>query len=72
MDRIVLEVDSVIAKTWRSFSALQRALYEKTLSALLQQSKETEFKKLLDKAGEIAVANGLDEQKLTQLLNEKD
>jgi len=72
MERIVLEVDSVVAKTWRSFSAAQRSLYEKTLSALLQQNKVIEFKKLLDKAGEIATANGLTEDQLAQLLNEKD
>ena len=72
MERIVLEVDSVVAKTWRSFSASQRSLYEKTLSVLLQENKEIEFKKLLDKAGKIAASNGLTEIELTQLLNEKD
>lgn len=72
MERIVLEVDSVVAKTWRNFSAAQRALYEKTLSMLLQQNKGAEFKKLLDSAGEIAASNGLTEDKLVQLLNEKD
>ncbi len=71
MERIVLEVDSIVAKTWRSFSASQRALYEKTISALLQDKKEIEFKKLLDKAGKIAVSNGLSEEKLNQLLNEE-
>ena len=72
MARIVLEVDSVVAKTWRSFSASQRSLYEKTLSVLLQENKEVEFRKLLDKAGKIAASNGLTEIELTQLLNEKD
>lgn len=72
MDRIVLEVDSISAKTWRSFSASQRSLYEKTISTLLREKKELEFKKLLDRAGEIAVSNGLNEEKLEQLLNEKD
>jgi hypothetical protein len=72
MERIVLEVDSVVAKTWRSFSASQRSLYEKTLSVLLQENKEVEFRKLLDKAGKIAASNGLTEIELTQLLNEKD
>lgn len=72
MERIVLEVDSVVAKTWRSFSASQRSLYEKTLSVLLQDNKEVEFKKLLDKAGKIAASNGLTELELAQLLNEKD
>ena len=72
MDRIVLEVDSAVAKTWRNFSAAQRSLYEKTLSVLLQENKEKDFKKLLDRAGKIAVANGLTDDKLTQLLNEKD
>jgi hypothetical protein len=72
MDRIVLEVDSIVAKTWRSFSASQRSIYEKTLSILLQENKEIEFKKLLDRAGEIASTNGLNDEKLKQLLNDKD
>jgi len=72
MERIVLEVDSAVAKKWRSFSASQRSLYEKTLSVLLQQNKQTEFKKLLDSAGKIAMANGLTDEKLAQLLDEKD
>lgn len=72
MERIVLEVDSVAAKTWRGFSASQRSLYEKTLSVLLHQDKDIEFKKLLDKAGEIAASNGLTEDKLAGLLNEQD
>lgn len=72
MERIVLEVDSVVAKTWRSFSASQRSLYERTLSVLLQQKKDVEFKELLDKAGEIAASNGLTEEKLAELLNEQD
>ena len=72
MERIVLEVDSVVAKTWRSFSASQRSLYEKTLSILLQENKEVEFRKLLDKAGKIAASNGLTEIELAELLNEKD
>lgn len=72
MERIVLEVDSVAAKTWRGFSASQRSLYEKTLSVLLHQDKDIEFKKLLDKAGEIASSNGLTEDKLAGLLNEQD
>lgn len=72
MDRIILEVDSIVAKTWRSFSASQRSLYEKTLSVLLQENKEEEFKKLLNRAGEIASSNGLTDEKLEQLLNEKD
>ena len=72
MDRIVLEVDSVVAKTWRNFSASQRSLYEKTISALLRENKEIEFKKILDRAAEIAASNGLNEEGLAQLLNEKD
>ncbi|QPH41623.1 hypothetical protein [Pedobacter endophyticus] len=72
MERIVLEVDSVVAKKWRSLSASQRSLYEKALSVLLQQNKQTEFLKLLDSAGKIAMANGLTDEKLAQLLDEKD
>lgn len=72
MDRIVLEVDNLVAKTWRSFSASQRSLYEKTLSVLLLENKEIEFSELLNRAGKIALANGLTDEKLEKLLNEKD
>jgi len=71
MDRIVLEVDSTVAKAWRSFSASQRAFYEKALSVLLQGDKEKQFKQILDEASSIAVSNGLDEEKLNRLLNEE-
>ena len=72
MERIILEVDSVVAKAWRNFSASQRALYEKVLSALLQGDKEKQFRSILDEAGKIAVSNGLDEEKLNQLLHEEE
>lgn len=72
MERIVLEVDSTIARAWRNISPSVKADYEKKISAVLRDLKEAEFDRLLNDAGRIAASNGLTEDKLNALLDEED
>ena len=72
MERIVLEVDDYLAKAWRNSSQADRDIYQDKISELLRELKLKEFKALLDKAGQIAESNGLTEEILEKLLNEKD
>lgn len=72
MERIVLEVDGALARAWRNTSPDLRLVYESKIADLLRELKKAEFDKLLDKAGRIAAENGLTEEKLNELLNEKD
>lgn len=71
MERIVLEVDDAIARAWRNITPSKRAKYEKKIGEILRVLKETEFDRLLNDAGNIAAGNGLTEDKLNALLNEK-
>jgi hypothetical protein len=72
MERIVLEVDGALARAWRNSSPDVRSLYENKINEVLRDLKEAEFDQLLDRAGKIAEANGLTEEKLNELLNEKE
>jgi len=72
MDRIVLEVDSAVARAWRNISPSQKAGYEQRITAVLRELKEAEFDRLLDEAGRVAAENGLTEDKLNELLNNED
>ena len=72
MERIVLEVDGAVARAWKNTSSTVRAEYEVKINAILRELKEIEFDNLLQQAGKIAEENGLTEEKLDQLLNEKD
>ncbi|WP_295654839.1 hypothetical protein [uncultured Mucilaginibacter sp.] len=72
MERIVLEVDDALAKTWNNSSKKFRKEYESKITDVLREMKEEEFFQLIDKAGKIAKSNGLTEEKLNELLNEKD
>jgi len=71
MERIVLEVDGALARAWRNSSAAIRLRYENKIAAILRELKEAEFDKLLDKAGKVAEKNGLTEEKLKEMLNDK-
>jgi len=42
MERIVLEVDSALAKAWKNSSAALRAVYEKKIVAVLKEFKDAE------------------------------
>lgn len=72
MDRIVLEVDSSLARVWRNSTPSLKAKYEQKIARILQEMKETEFEKLLNKVGKVASKNGITEEKLNRLLNEED
>ncbi|MDX3912746.1 MULTISPECIES: hypothetical protein [Olivibacter] len=72
MDRIVLEVDSSLAKVWRNTTPSLKAKYEKKIASILKEMKEVEFERLLNKAGKVAAKNGLTEDELNNLLNEED
>lgn len=72
MERIVLEVDGALARAWKNSPPAIRLGYESKITALLRELKEAEFDNLLDKAGKIAEGNGLTEDKLNDLLNDKD
>ncbi|PPL02689.1 hypothetical protein [Parapedobacter indicus] len=72
MDRIVLEVDSALARAWRNSAPALKAEYERKIADILRELKEAEFDKLLDKAGKTAKKKGLTEAKLNQLLSEED
>lgn len=75
MERIILEIDDAAAKKWRKSSAeIKRRLqksFEKQIEIISQSDKEERFEELLDKAREEAARNGLTEEILQQLLNEK-
>jgi len=72
MDRIVLEVDSALARVWRNSTPALKAEYERKIADILRELKEAEFDKLLDKAGRTTKKNRLTETKLNQLLSEED
>lgn len=72
MDRIVLEVDSALARVWRNSAPALKAEYERKIAEMLRELKEAEFDRLLDKAGKTAKKKGLTETKLNQLLSEDD
>ncbi|GAC1304646.1 MAG: hypothetical protein NVSMB24_12380 [Mucilaginibacter sp.] len=72
MERIVLEVDGALARAWKNSSPALRSSYERKITDLLRELKKSDFDNLLNKAGKIAEKNGLTEEKLNKLLNDKD
>jgi len=72
----VLEVNDYNAKAWRNASdKLRREIsknMEQVLADSLNKSKEANFELLLQDARKDAAKNGLTEEILAQLLNEKD
>ena len=72
MERIILEVDNATARAWRNMAPATRAKYEKKITDILKDLKEAEFDLLLNEAGNVAMRNGLTEEKLNALLNEED
>ncbi|MGN6604096.1 MAG: hypothetical protein ACTHK8_16690 [Ginsengibacter sp.] len=75
MERIVIEVDDATAKKWRKTSPQIKnkleKLFEKQIEIVAERDKETQFEELLDNARREAAKNGLTEDILEQLLNEK-
>lgn len=72
MERIVLEVDDYLAKAWKNSPKDLKEEYESKITDLLRELKEKEFDLLLDNARKTAQENGLTEEILNKLLNEKD
>jgi hypothetical protein len=72
MERIILEVDDSLAKAWRNSSKSLKESYQTKITDLLRELREKEFEELLKRTSEIAKNNGLTEEILNQLLNEKD
>jgi len=76
MERIVLEVDDQTAKAWRNTSAKLREQIGKNLELVLNdslnKSKEANFELLLQEIRIEAAKNGLTEEILAQLLNDKE
>ena len=75
MERIVIVVDEATAKKWRKVSTkvknrLEKS-FQKKIEIVSQSDKEAQFEELLNKAREEAAKNGLTEEILQQLLNEK-
>ncbi len=75
MERIVIEVDEATAKKWEDVSPEMKGQLEKNIEKqieiLSRGIKEDEFMALLDKISDEAVKNGLTEEILEELLNEK-
>ena len=73
MDRILLEVDDVVAKNWHSASDDTKKQLNATVSQLLKKAltkKGDDFWQFIEKVGKQAQAKGLTEEKLNELLNE--
>jgi len=74
MDRIVLEVDSKVARAWRAASSQLKEKLEKSIEVLLAEQMRTaekdDFNKLLQEARTTAAANGMTQEILEKLLNE--
>jgi len=74
MDRIVLEVDSKIARAWRRAPSQLREELERNIEILLsekiREAEKDDFKKILNEARTTAAANGLTQEILEKLLNE--
>lgn len=75
MERIVIEVADATAKKWQNVPPRIKSQLEKNfenqIEIISEGIKEAEFKSLLDKASDEAAKNGLTEEILQQLLNEK-
>lgn len=75
MERIVIEVADATAKKWSEVpSKIKTELeknFERQIEILSRGVREEEFLALLDKISDEAVKNGLTEEILEKLLNEK-
>lgn len=74
MDRIILEVDSKIAKVWREAPSQFREGLEKDIELLLyeriREAEKDDFKKTLNDMRTNAAVNGLTQDILEKLLRE--
>jgi hypothetical protein len=76
MERIVLEIDSKVASSWKKLSpALQRQFAKETevrMKEKIRLSEQGEFKQALADLRQEAADNGLTKEILEQLLREDD
>lgn len=76
MERIVLEVNSELAKAWRNTSPEFKEELEKDLemqiAKKIRQAEKNNFFKLLDKVQEKTRKRGLNQETLEKLLNEEN
>jgi len=72
MERIVIELDYPLAKAWQNSSEDLRAKYYDKIVAVLKEMQKDRLKELMDEAGVMAEKNGMTEEILEKLLNEKD
>ena len=76
MERIVLEVNSELAKAWRKLPMQLREQlgkdFEIRAAERIRKAKEGDFETALDQLRNKATDNGLTPEKLEAILNEED
>ena len=76
MDRIVLEVDDIVGKIYRSFSKESKQQFSQTVSLMVKKAVNdttfAEYSQLLDANGDEALKNGLTPEILESLLASND
>lgn len=76
MERIVLEVNSELAKAWRNASLQLREELEKDIemriAKKIRENEKTVFFQLLDKVQKKSAQRGLTQETLEKLLNEEN
>lgn len=76
MERIVIEVDDTVGKTYKEFSPESKKQFNLAISLLLKkvanQNTISDYRKLLDEMGNEANKNGLTPEILDELLKADD
>lgn len=76
MEKIVLEVDDILAKAWREASIEKRKEINKKISVRIGKElfdySKVEFQKYLDELRNKMAGRGLTQEKLDEILNEAD
>ena len=70
----MIEVNSTLAKKWRFASPEKREMISKTVEQMIDQASlqnDEDYWRFLDRLGKEAAANGLTEDKLQEILNER-
>ncbi len=73
MDRVVFDVDDLVAKKWRYTSTDKKkeitGIVNQMLNSALEKTDD-DFWVFMDRIGKKAAANGLTEEELNKILNE--
>lgn len=76
MERIILEVDDQVAKSWRYSSEKKRQEVNNTINKMLQiafkRKDDTDFIEFIKEVQDKAAERGLTEDVLNDILNEPD